>query len=434
MAYDPTDTTGYGGGLLSNALSNPLFNFGVGLLSRVGPSLTPQSGVANIGTALQYASMAQQEAQKNELVRAKLAESRRQQEAQKKLADLATSGALGPLPEGLTNEGITALVSAEPEIAAKTLFSHYYPPPETPQDTLARAQIAKIIQESSAARGDVLSETSTTLGNVGTVGEISQRLENSPLFAAGGIVDQSGWSPQIAGALKAGKAIGLPVSDSLINDAQDLTILDKATTALATNLQSVSPNLSRSRYALQAIQTAVASKMPWAAKREVLVPNLTAVFADVDEQGLGDKVPEYAKMKELRDVWQKQIDAYNAKRKTETAPAPQTEAAGAAQPPSQAAVVPGTGTSGLTAPGGGNALDYLSEGASAAPAPAPTTTPKIKGVMTSDFGIDPYTNQPAPKYTSQPDDRTIAALKRKGVPRVIVTDPKTGIEYLYEVP
>jgi hypothetical protein len=190
MAYgDPTDpidqTGGYpSGGLLGSALSNPLFNFGVGLLSQVGPSREPQSGLANIGKALTYASQAQQEAAKNALVRAKLAENAKQVAAQGQLRQLIESGGWTP-PEGsgLTKETFAALIDANTDLAAK-----YIPQAMSPADrALAMAGYPAIlkaeqdVRQTDELRGIEKVTSNTTLKNAVEADQILTRLEKGPV-------------------------------------------------------------------------------------------------------------------------------------------------------------------------------------------------------------------------------------------------------------
>lgn len=292
---------------------NPLFNLALGYLAQVGPERGAQrtSAAQRFGRAAAYASEAQQQAVQNELIRAKLLEQQKALAREEKLTTLL--GDTEPPPGSNISPALwKGLVAAAPAEAAKGLFGNLF---MSPQDRLATAQLAELTRKGTAETGETVGETVATLGNVKSVGDISETLEDSPLFAPGGVIDQQGWAPVVGGVLRTAKAAGLDIDQNLIDDANDLGILDKATQAMATNLQSVSANLSSSKYALQAVQQAVAAKMPWVAKREVLVTNLNAIFADIDEQGLGDKVPEYEEMKELRDRWAQQNEAYRDRRK-----------------------------------------------------------------------------------------------------------------------
>jgi hypothetical protein len=187
MAYDPTDptSTGYptgGGGLLGDLSGNPLFNFGVGLLSTVGRSREPQSGLGNVGKALAYASTAQQEAQKNELVRAKLAENARQVAAQGSLQKLIQSGGITP-PEGMTPDAFGQLIIANPDLAAK-----YIPQAMSPADrALAMAGYPAIlkaeqdVRQTDELRGIEKVTSNTTLKNAVEADQILSRLEKGPI-------------------------------------------------------------------------------------------------------------------------------------------------------------------------------------------------------------------------------------------------------------
>src|SRR5262245_511246 len=193
------------GGLLGNL--SPLTQFGFGLLAQSGPSLTPQSPWQAIGRAGMYMSEAQQQQMQNELIRQKLLESQRETQGQTALAEAVASGAL-PLPSGMKPEAAAALFKAYPEGATKAYLGTQFPQALTPSDQIAlaklglditklKAETEKTTQATKAATGETLSQTTQTLGNIKSVGEISQRLENSPLFAPGGPVDQFGVGPAV---------------------------------------------------------------------------------------------------------------------------------------------------------------------------------------------------------------------------------------------
>lgn len=80
-------------GLLGDAFSSPLFNFGVGLLSASGPSTTPISMGQALAQGGQMASQAQRQQLQNQLIRAKLTEDARQQAALGKLRELISAPA-----------------------------------------------------------------------------------------------------------------------------------------------------------------------------------------------------------------------------------------------------------------------------------------------------------------------------------------------------
>jgi hypothetical protein len=226
-----------------------------------------------------------------------------------------------------------------------------------------------------------------------------------------------------------------------IDQATDLSILSKATISMATNLQTVSSNLPRSGMAMQAIQTAVAAKMPWAAKREVLVPNMKAIFADIDEQGLGSKVPDYDNMKKVVSEWERQAEAYSTRRAEAEGGAP----AVAGGPPTPPPVVTPSGTPGvgtqpnmlysppMTATGvqNGNVVPQ--------PAASPVTTTPQPGVpqkTPAAMAINPRTQQPERVWPRPADgERAIKAqLGPDAIGRTFIAiNPQTGRPQLYTV-
>jgi hypothetical protein len=314
MAYDPTTGSDTGGGLLGNALSNPLFNFGVGLLSQTGPSLTPQSPFRSIGLGLQYASQAQQEAEKNRLIRAKLAESAQQQAAQAKLENLAKTGALDNVVPGVKGDVLGSILAADPSAASRLIPQAIDPATQVAlakmQFDIANTQAAteKTQQETTAATGETLGTTTKAFEDITNIGGASERLSKSnSIVQPGGILSGKPLEMYVGG-LMAAKTAGMDV-DKQLSDATDALTIEKATASLTTQIQSQIPSM-RSNANLQNIQTAMATKMPWPTKRRVLVTSLDGVFADLKAQGLESKLPGWDKMQKLRDTWQAQDEAY----------------------------------------------------------------------------------------------------------------------------
>src|SRR5262245_37034481 len=105
MPYDPVTGQGTGfGGLLGSALSNPLFQFGMGLLAtNKGPTTTQKSPFGDIGTALAYTSEAQKQQIENQLYREKILQARREQAGQEAFGNLIGTEGF-PLPKGMSPE------------------------------------------------------------------------------------------------------------------------------------------------------------------------------------------------------------------------------------------------------------------------------------------------------------------------------------------
>lgn len=444
MAYgDPTDPTNPLASYFPDAglLGNPLVGAALGLLSTSGPSLTPKQPFAGLTEGLALSSRAQQEAQQNALVRQKLAENARETAAQDAFIKQIEAGQVPGIPK--ENAG---LFRASPEAAIKGYVGTQFMDPATKsQMNLQAAQLNDLLSKHAADTGETVSQTVKTIGNVKSIGEISQRLENSTLFAPGGPVDQADAGPFVAGALKAARAAGLPVDDKLIDQATDLSILSKATISMATNLQTVSSNLPRSGMAMQAIQTAVAAKMPWAAKREVLVPNMKAIFADIDEQKLGDKVPDYDNMKKVVAEWERQADAYSQRRAQAEGGAPAVAGGPVGSvpsvplPPGYAAAPAPAGPAPMLPGSPAAALGVQNGNLVPQPAAAPvTTTPQagVPGKTPFPMATNPRTSQPERVWPRPIDgERAIKAqLGPDAVGRTFIAiNPQTGRPQVYEV-
>lgn len=132
-------------GLLGDALSNPLFNLGIGLLAAGGPSTTPVSLGQALGQGAQFANRAQQQALQNQLIRSRLEEDARKRGALERLRG-AFAG----------NETLGLLAEVAPDAVAKGLLAQAFPEPLSPleQATLANTQLLTQgkIAETAAAR------------------------------------------------------------------------------------------------------------------------------------------------------------------------------------------------------------------------------------------------------------------------------------------
>jgi hypothetical protein len=323
------------GGLLGGFQGfSPLTNFGLGLLSQSGPSLTPQSPWQAFGRAAQYTTEAQQQAMQNALYRQKLGESAREAAGQKALMEAIDAGKI-TLPEGVTPETAKTLFAADPGTAAKVMLGSLFPQAMSASDRVglltAQAQIANVLQtmqkteqERKAATGETLGGATTAFADIKGIGEASRRLEHAgSVFAPGGIIEKAGGLPYAPAALQALKAAGQDTSEAELNVADALTI-QKATASLTTQLQGQMPAL-RSNANLQNIQTAVAANTPWPAKRRQIVTSLDGLFADLKAQGLDTQLPQFADMVKFRDQLKEDDAAFTkrgeAARETPAAPA-----------------------------------------------------------------------------------------------------------------
>src|SRR5262245_25126893 len=150
MAYDPYAPTG--GGLLGNAFSSPLMQFGLGLLAQPNISDKPISPLQSIGAAGLAATEAQQKAVENQLYRVKIAQAQRQQQASDQLQEFIRSSKT-PLVAGLPNDVLASALAAQPEAVGHLI-------PQSP-DLATQAQLAKIQYDIEHGR----SESSTPGGS-----------------------------------------------------------------------------------------------------------------------------------------------------------------------------------------------------------------------------------------------------------------------------
>lgn len=120
-------------GLLSDALSNPLTNIGVGLLSSSGPSLVPHSIGQGLAQGFQLAQSAQQQSLRNQVLRDQLAQRSQKQAAAQKL-----QGLLGDQPNG---QMLGLLAEMAPGATAQGLLSQMFPRSNSTLELLKAANI-----------------------------------------------------------------------------------------------------------------------------------------------------------------------------------------------------------------------------------------------------------------------------------------------------